>query len=504
MTIVHACEAGKPKNVLFLVADDMRPQLGAYYGKDFPTPVHPKMYTPNLDNLAARSLLVRRAHTHCATCSPSRTSLLTSRRPDTTHVYDLTHYFRNVGGNFTTIPQYFKEHGYLSIGMGKVFHPGYDASHNDDPISWTEPYFHAPSEAADSFWVKFGHSHSHFAVPDAMMKDHGLLSDIQLADRAIDTIKRISANTTEQPFFLAVGFHKPHLPFMSPEKYFDYYPEDSIQMPANYYAPVDMPDIAWCNYIDMEMKDYSDLMSYNLTGNINETMPPSLVKSLRRAYYAATTFTDDMIGRVLRQLNASGLAGDTVVSFFGDHGWALGENGEWTKHTNFELSTHAPMMVHVPGVTDAGIQTDALSEFVDLFPTLVEATGLPMIPLCSKDSRETKVCTEGLSMIPLIKDPKRTWKKAVFSQFRRNNTDIMGYSVRTDRFRYNEWPAFEKEPVYKPKWEKLYGIELYDQEIDPQENVNRAKEPRYRDIVRDLKSLLHKGWMAALPPDISE
>ena len=493
---------GKPKNVLFLASDDMRPQLGAYYGKNFPTPVHPKMHTPNLDNLAAKSLLLRRAHTHVAVCAPSRTAILTGRRPDTTHIYDRSYYFRDVGGNFSTIPQYFKENGYQSIGMGKIFHPGYEASHNDDPISWTVPYWHAPAEANDSFWANFGHDHSHYAVPDSMMKEHGLLSDIQLADKAVETIKHLGSKKSDQPFFLAVGFHKPHLPFMAPDKYFDYYPEDSIRMPANYYAPVNMPDIAWCNYMEMEMVGYSDLKSYKLTGNINETMPPSLVKSLRRAYYAATTFTDDMIGRVLRQLNASGLAGDTVVSFFGDHGWALGENGEWTKHTNFEVSTHAPMMVHVPGVTDAGIQTDALSEFVDLFPTLAEAAGLPTIPLCKEDSSKTKVCSEGLSMMPLVKEPARAWKKAVFSQFRRNHGDVMGYSVRTDRYRYNEWPAFEQEPKYKPNWDKLFGIELYDHKTDPEENVNRANDHEYKDIAKELRTLLRKGWRAALPDDL--
>ena len=197
-------------NVLFLVADDMRPELGAYYGKDFPSPIHPTMHSPNLDKLASKSLLLKRAYCQQAVCSPSRTSLLTGRRPDTTHVYDLQTYWRKSGGNFTTIPQYFKENGYTSIGMGKIFHPGIASGH-DDPISWSAPYFHATIhwETRENSWK---------AVPDYELKDKPLV-DNQTAEHALGILRQVApaAKSGEKPFFVAVGFHRPHLPFVFPE-----------------------------------------------------------------------------------------------------------------------------------------------------------------------------------------------------------------------------------------------------------------------------------------------
>ena len=357
-------------NVLFLVADDMRPQLGAYYGPDFPAPVYPKMQTPNLDKLAGHSLLLRRGYCQQAICSPSRTSLLTGRRPDTTHVYNLKTYWHITGGNFTTIPQYFKQNGYHTVGMGKIFHPGHKASGKDDPISWSEPYWHAPAEYG--WWQQFGRDHSWFSVNSSMKAKYGDLPDEQIANRAIKTLNRVAKKSVndKQPFFVAVGFRRPHLPFVVPERYYDMYPLSSIRLPDNPYAPVDMPRIAWTAY--NELRKYGDIKPLHATGAINTTLPDKVVCELRRGYYSAVSYTDHLIGRVLQELERLGLANETIVSFWGDHGWQLGEHGEWTKHTNFELATHAPMMVRMPGVTDNGIQTEALTEFVDLFPTLAE------------------------------------------------------------------------------------------------------------------------------------
>ena len=222
---------GSKKNVLFLVADDMRPELNSFLGPDFPSPVHTQIHAPNLDALAARSLLLKRAYVQQAVCSPSRTSLLTGRRPDTTHVYDLETYFRKSGGSFTTIPQYFKENGYLSIGMGKIFHPGILASDNDDPISWSEPYFH-PLEVLNPS------RNSWMAVPEDQLVSHHLVDQL-LAEHALSVLDRVSpkARTGDQPVFIAVGFHKPHLPFIFPAEFLKYYPEDSINLPDNPNAP---------------------------------------------------------------------------------------------------------------------------------------------------------------------------------------------------------------------------------------------------------------------------
>lgn len=472
------------KNVLFLVADDMRPQLGAYRGKYYPAPVSPKMHTPNLDALAARSLLLERAYVQEALCSPSRTSLLTGRRPDTTHIYTIGPYFRKVGGNFTTLPEYFKVNGYTSVGMGKVFHPG-KASGGDDPISWSEPYFHGEANFE-------GKNFSWAAIPDELLRNQ-TLRDQQIADHAIKTLKRLApaARSGKQPFFIAVGFHKPHLPFVFPKSFLQYYP--SVKLPDNPYAPVDMPDVAWYDYGGL--RGYKDIHDLHASGKINTTLPDQTVLSLRRAYYSALTFTDSLIGKVLAELDNLGLSNETIVSFWGDHGYQLGEHGEWCKQTNFELATHAPMMIHIPGKTDKGIRTSQLTEFVDLFPTLVEATGLTSLPLCPVNSTDVQLCREGSSLLPLISHPETPIKMGSFSQYPREG--YMGYSIRTDAYRYTEWPKFKYAPLYQPDWEILAGVELYDHVKDPEENVNRAFHPDYAGIRHTLRKMLRAGWRNA-------
>ncbi|KAK6176457.1 hypothetical protein SNE40_014742 [Patella caerulea] len=483
------------KNILFLVSDDMRPEIGAYLGPDFPSPIHPTIHTPNLDALASKSLLLKRAYVQQAICSPSRTSLLTGRRPDTTHVYDLVHYFRHVGGNYTTIPQFFKNNGYRSIGMGKIFHHG-KASGYDDPISWSEPYYHAPDEKYRSNVVTWR------AVSKAEY-DIRPLPDMQLTDYAIKSLRRVAldAKSGKQNFFIALGFHKPHLPFVFPEKYLDLYPKDKVRLPDNPYAPVNMPEIAWINYMTEEMANYHDVKEINPSGDINTTLPDHFVLNLRRAYYSAVSYIDDLVGKVLHELDTLGLSDNTVVSFWGDHGWQLGEHGEWSKHTNFEDATHAPMMVHVPGITDKGIITERLVDFVDLFPTLVEVAGFQPLSLCPVDSTKVDLCREGTSFVPLMKDPKCEWKSGAFSQYPRMNYTVMGYTVRTDMYRYTEWPEFIGEPEYKPNWKKLYGVELYDHSNDPEENYNRANDPSYSSLKQQLSAKLRRGWRYSQPKE---
>ena len=354
-------------------------------------------------------------------------SLCTSgRRPDTTHVTDLIHYWRNVGGNFTTIPQYFKENGYITAGMGKIFHPGAPSNYND-PISWTEPYFHDKNYHSDKHetWTAFS---------DKVLETKPL-QDKQIADHAIETLKQYKNQS--KPFFIAVGFRKPHLPFQFPESYLDLYPEDTIKAPSNPYAPVNMPPIAWSDFD--EIRAYTDVLYKYGYGSINATyFPEQKTKELRRAYYATISFVDAQLGRVLSALSDLGLADTTIVSFWGDHGWQLGEHGEWCKHTNFELSTHAPMMVRVPGLTDHGPVTDRLTEFVDLFPTLAEAAGLPHVPLCPESSAEVALCTEGTSFVSLMLKPDQPWKAAAFSQYPRMDvagSAVMGYTMRTEQYR---------------------------------------------------------------------
>ncbi|KAK2144284.1 hypothetical protein LSH36_771g00117 [Paralvinella palmiformis] len=473
------------KNVLFIVSDDMRAQLGAYSGPNFPSPIHPQMITPNLDRLASESLLLTRAYVQQATCSPSRTSFLTSRRPDTTHVYDLKSYFRKVGGNFTTLPQYFKEHGYESVGMGKIFHPG-KASGGDDPPSWTLPYFHPRSKR---HWTT--KERSWYAATHDERKKRPL-PDEQIVKHAVKMLRKLApkAKSGQKPFFLAVGFYKPHLPFVFPEEFLAMYPPSEIHLPPNPYAPENMPSIAWTTYRELRM--FGDIAQLGLSGDINTTIPSNVTLDLRRAYYSAVSYIDSLVGKLLAELDHLGLAQSTIISFVGDHGWHLGENGEWTKHTNFEQATHAPMMIRIPGLTDHGIVSDQLVEFVDMYPTIVEAAMLGTLPVCPEESSHIEVCTEGTSLLPLIFNRQSEASSYAFSQWPRSGK--MGYTIRSSRYRYTEWPKFRRHHIYKPKWGDLAGVELYDHLIDPEENRNVAYDPEYASVRCELSLLLREGW----------
>ena len=502
ITVLHVTIVLGRKNVLFLVADDLRVQLGAYDGPNFASPIHPKMYTPNLDKLAAKSMVLKRAYVQQALCSPSRTSLLTGRRPDTTKIWDLDHYWRQVGGNFTTIPQYFKEHGYYSVGMGKIFHPN-AASGHDDPISWSKKYWHSKrtpwEDTKNRSWT---------AVPDHELNHHPLV-DKQISNHALYTLRSLAAHANlsshaHKPFFMAVGFHRPHLPFVFPASMLNHYPQSAIHLPDNPYAPVNMPDEAWAAYT--ELRNFNDVKALHPTGNINTTLPASKVLELRRAYYSAVTWMDYNIGRILDELEKLNLADNTIISFFGDHGWQLGEHGEWCKHTNFDIATHAPMMIRVPGLTDSGKSTDKLTEFVDLFPTLVEAAELPKLNVCPPESSHVSHCTEGSSLMPLIRNPSAQWKSAAFSQYPRNvhgahGQKAMGYTMTTSQYRYTEWVRVTNlyTSSYKPDWNTVYSTELYDHTKDPEENYNVADESGYAHIRQQLHHSLRSGWRSMVP-----
>ena len=409
-------------------------------------------------------------------------------------------YFRVSAGNFTTIPQYFKEHGYTTAGIGKIFHHG-EASNYDDPISWTEPYYHGHSynwsSESSVTWTAAG---------EDKVKKYPL-EDQRSTQYAIESLKKYApaALSGEKPFFLALGFIRPHLPFLSPAHFFDYYPMEDIRLPSNPYAPVGMPPIAWSDFD--EMWDYKDVQMNYGYNNINFTYPDWFVRNLRRAYYASITYVDSLVGEVIESLDDLGLTDSTVVSFWGDHGWQLGEHAEWCKHTNFDIATHAPMMVHVPQKTDNGVVTENLVEFVDIFPTVVEAANLPKIPLCPEDSSNVLTCTEGVSLLPLIQDPKQQWKSGSFSQWPRmdgSGNTIMGYTMRTDRYRYTEW-VYYNNTAFSPRWDLMFkgAVELYDHLEDPEENINMAKNTTYADVRKSLSRKLHNGWRAAMPPSAS-
>ena len=325
LTFFVCTSAQNRKNILMLISDDMRPNLGAYYEFNKPLFREPKMHTPNLDALAGESLLFNNAFTQLPVCSPSRTSTLTGRRIDTTRVTHMDIYWRDMGGNFTTIPQFFKENGYRTIGAGKVFHPGMESSHyQDKEFSWTDKFIICQNKFNT---IDPGHV-SWRAFTEQELQENEL-EDIVCADLIKDVLREVApkAKSGEQPFFIALGTKKPHLPFYFPEKYLDYYPEDIVDLPYNPNSPVGMPALGW--HGPGEMMGYEDCTAEAVgvpcLGEMNCTYPEWKIKEQRRAYYAATSHADNELGRVLDELKNLGLENDTIVTFWTDHGWQLGK-----------------------------------------------------------------------------------------------------------------------------------------------------------------------------------
>ena len=427
-------------NVLFILVDDLRPFLGCYG--------HSEIHTPNIDRIAERGTLFNHAYCQYPLCSPSRTSLITGLRPATTNVRNNSVDFREKLPNAVTLPQHFKSHGYHTQSVGRIAHrPRFQ----DDENSWSRPSWRP-------LWIPFDIK----TTPSWQALDVGddELRDGKTARRAVQVLKQIK----DQQFFLAVGFYKPHLPLEAPRKYFDLYDTQIFNLPAS-EPPERAPAVALTNW--SAIRNYQDLPS--------GTEPLSDVKTLEliRAYAASTSYVDAQIGRVLTQLDRLGLTENTIIVFCGDHGHHLGEHGIWGKQTLFEVSLRSPLIVSVPHQQRA--ETDALTELVDIYPTLCDACQLPM-PLE----------LEGVSLMPIIEQPTLPWKTAVFSQF--GGTEYGGMSIRTEQYRYTEWGQSGGR-----------GVELYDYGTDPNEIVNIAGLPENAKLVAHLSEQLHAGWRAALP-----
>jgi arylsulfatase A-like enzyme len=464
----QAAPDGPRPNVLFIAVDDLRPQLGCFG--------HPQMLSPNLDALAARGTLFRRTYCQQAVCAPSRASLLSGCRPDTTGVFDLNTPLRSRLPDVVTLPQLFREHGYVTTSLGKIYHHG----KRDDPLAWSsDPWMPAnpfPGCVTPENLALL-QSLREAAPPEARPNVRGApmeagdlpdsaYPDAKLTDQAIQTLRAQAG----RPFLLAVGYLKPHLAFACPKQYWDLYRRDEIDLADNPFRPQGAPDIALHTW--GELRQYHGIPA---TG----PRPDEQARELIHGYYACVSFLDTQVGRLLEELDRLGLRGNTVVVLWGDHGWNLGEHGLWCKHSNYETSVHSPLIISIPGQATAGRPTDGLVEFVDIYPTLVDLAGLP------KPDH-----LEGISLRPLMDDPRRPWKTAAFSQYPRG-AGRMGYSMRTDRYRYTEWSQGETA---------LLARELYDHATDPAENVNQAQSPAHADLVRDLSARLHAGWKAALPP----
>jgi iduronate 2-sulfatase len=474
-------EQNSKPNVLFLCIDDLRPELGCYGVKE--------IKTPHIDAIASKGILFERAYCQIANCNPSRSSFLTGRRPDTTKIYELESSFRQNLPDVVTLPEYFKQHGYFTQSIGKVFHGGID-----DAQSWSVPSFssggfknegldlHSPETIKKITSERDSQMKARENSWEAVTGNSEKTGDGNLASKAIEAMETLTKK--DQPFFLAVGFRKPHLPFRAPQKYFDMYPLDKVPLSKNPNPPKDAPEIAFNNL--EELRTYKDIQEEG-------PIPESKARELVRGYYASTTFVDDQIGRLMEALDRLKLSDHTIVFLLGDHGFHLGEHGHWAKLTAFESSTRAPLIFCDPGVIKSGIRTKALVEFVDVYPTVCELAGL-----------QVPSGLEGTSMLPLMKNPELEWKSAAFSQVTRGidillplygqeNKLIMGYTIRTDRYRYTEWKR-----MYEPGT-PVMASELYDHEKDPGEDINIASAPESKSLVGELSLKLSEGWKNARP-----
>lgn len=447
-------------NVLFIAVDDLRTEASVFGNK--------YIHSPNLERIAKMGVTFNRAYCQQAVCSPSRSSLLTGTRPDTTKVWDLETHFRKALPNVVTLPQLFKNNGYFVQGMGKLFHGSLD-----DPQSWSVPWTNPRKEievyalpasrpGANAKGVKANKKAKGAAFESADVPDNKF-HDGALAEMAVKALQSSAAK--KEPFWLGVGFIKPHLPFVAPKKYWDLYDPAKIDLAPNPFKPKGAPDYAFSS--GGELHAYS--------GIPDGAIPDELARKLKHGYYASISYMDAQLGKVLDELDRLKLTDKTIIILWGDHGWKLGEHGAWCKHSNVENDTNAPLLIAVPGMRTAGKSTNSLVEFVDIYPTLAELCGLQL-----------PKHLEGTSLVPVLKDPTVSVKNASFSQYPRG-AKVMGYSMRTEQYRFTRW-------VNRDNPSKLEAVELYDHKNDPQENTNIANDPKNADLLAKLTQQWKKGW----------
>lgn len=457
--------SASPTNVLLICIDDLRPELGCYGQK--------AISTPNIDRLADEGTLFERAYVQQAWCSPSRTSMLTGLRPDSTRVYDLTTHFRDQVPDAITLPQYFKQQGYFAASFGKVFHSGMDDEQSWSTKAWKPPVedpikaYLLPENLALTEQPRPGYA----APTESADVDDNAYPDGQVAQAAIKQLEALG----EKPFFLAVGFYKPHLPFTAPEKYWAKYDRNALPMPEITTPPENAPPWAY--------RLYSEHLNYKGVPQIpmGEPLPDQWTRQLIHGYYAAVSYVDAQVGRLLTALDDLGLADNTMVVLWGDHGWKLGDYALWSKHTNYEVDTRVPLVIRLPGAT-GGKRISAIVECLDLYPTLVELAKLSQ-----------PMAVDGKTFAGLLKGGTNSHQGFAISQFIRNpgrghtnyeQSTVIGDAIRTDQYRFVRWR--EKKSPYT-----TVALELYDHSKDPKETINVANQPEYSDTVEALTEKLN-------------
>lgn len=440
----------KKPNILFIAVDDLRPQLGCYG--------HNETLSPNIDKLASQGTIFERAYCNVPVCGPSRVSVLTGIRTTSSQWKS-----SSLKQEFSSLPSYFRKHGYYALSNGKVFH-----HMNDRKDDWSEPpwrsveIYHGKGDWAG--YNNYGVWQDERSSENISHKKRGpyceaadvpdnAYQDGKVAEKTIADLKRMAK--FNRPFFLACGFWRPHLPFNAPKKYWDMYKREDVALASNRFKPKDLPN---------PCRTSGEIDGYALTGQRKRS--EAFHQEARHAYYACVSYVDAQIGKMINELDTLGLAENTIIVLWGDHGWNLGEHNFWGKHNTLNNSLHSPLIVCAPG-TKRKNRTNRLVEFVDIYPSLCELAGLP-IP----------EHVQGKSFMPLMNNPEQEWKSAVFCKW--SGCD----AVKTDRYLYTEWS----------KGNKVSHRMLFDHKTDPLENINIAGTPQAKDTVDRLSRILQAGW----------
>ena len=466
--------ASERLNVLLILVDDLKPSFGAYGD----TWVH----SPNLDRLADRGMRFDMAYCNQAVCAPSRNNLLIGSRSTSIGVYSLGYHFRRAVPDAVTMPQYFMQHGYHAAGIGKVFHIGH--GNVNDELSWSVPF--KPDKVID--YVLAASTNGQLTKEQALFSnkkaqglprgaawenanvDDGAYADGRIATEATKRLKKYAKS--RQPFFLAVGFTKPHLPFCAPRKYWDLYDPSDLPMPDTAKPPEDAPQYAG--------KTIGELNQYKPIPR-RPPLTDHLTRKLIHGYYASLSYMDAQVGRVLDELERLELDRSTMIVLWGDHGYHLGDHGMWTKHTNYEQANRIPLIFSGARVTSAGQSSNAIVETVDVFPTIADLAGLPL-----PDGPQP---IDGKSLVPILRDPATSVRDHAYHCFPRSNNRL-GRAIRTERFRLVEWKQWGGEA-------DSADYELYDYRTDPNETTNIALDQP--QVVVELSQILGTHPEARLP-----
>jgi iduronate 2-sulfatase len=500
-------QQAKP-NILFIAIDDLKPILGCYGDKI--------IKTPNIDRLAKMGTVFMNNYCQQAVCGPTRASLMTGKRPDHTKVWDLKTKMRDVTPDLLSLPQYLISQGYSTQGIGKIFDPR-DVDKKLDEPSWSVPFYkqaddylnkdlgepalgqyqlpatkllikkyeeEAATKGLEKKEARTFVQESIFPTTECVDVPDNAYEDGATTLRSIDILKKLQKS--KQPFFFAVGLHKPHLPFVAPKKYWDLYSRKDMPLAAFQDIAKNGVDIAFTEA--GEIRKYTDIppiISSTEQKKIGLTLSTDKQQELIHGYYAAVSYSDALVGLLLNTLDSLQLTKNTIIVLWGDHGWHLGDHNLWCKHTNFEQATHAPLIISSPNIKPS--ITNSTTEFVDVFPTLCELSGV-----------EIPKTLDGVSLVAAMKKPNTMVKEFAVSQYpRTSKKDVtktkgfisakcMGYSIRTSKYRYTIWMGNDFRSTQPFNADYIVASEMYDYEKDPNETVNIVDDKNYTSIAKEM------------------